>query len=187
MRFTRATSGTLAPASRRRARDATGLCPCGGSPCFSTASISPKVRFESVGQKQRIVTEAFLAPRRPYHDAIDAGLEFFRVTVGPGKTECGNKVCAALLGHFGAALVQQVVDAGHCGGEIFLRPGPARRMNAGLAAERFDHQPGVVGKGRASVVFAAAVALMRALSAKLAPVSCGSARLSSPADCAAMP
>src|SRR6185437_16643839 len=55
---------------------------------------------------------------------------------------------AALLGCLGAALDQQRLDFVHGEAKIFVWPGPARRMNAGIAAKRIDHQTGVVGESR---------------------------------------
>ena len=49
-----------------------------------------------------------------------------------------------------AALDQQRLDFVHGEAEILVRSGPARRMNAGLAAERIDHQTGIVGEGGAA-------------------------------------
>ena len=55
---------------------------------------------------------------------------------------------AALLGRLGAALDQQRLDFVHGEAKILVGPRPARRVNAGLAAERIDHQTGIVGESR---------------------------------------
>ena len=54
---------------------------------------------------------------------------------------------AALCGRLGAALDQQRLDLFHGAAEILVRPGPARGMDAGRAAERVDHESGIVGEG----------------------------------------
>ncbi len=46
------------------------------------------------------------------------------------------------------ALAQPRFDGLHRLGEILVRPGPARGMNAGLPAQRFHDQTGIVGEGR---------------------------------------
>ena len=124
--------------------------PFGGSPCFLVGAHLPEGALKAVGLEQRIVAEALLAARRPHRDAVDAALEFFHVAVRPGETERGDEMAAPLFGRFRAALDQQRLDFVHGETEILVGSGPARRMNAGLAAERIDHQAAVVGKGGAA-------------------------------------
>ena len=72
------------------------------------------------------------------------------------------------------------LDPLHGHGEILLRPRPARRIDARRAAQRIDHQAGIVGQRRQLRLCAAASAFSSALAWKLSPVSAGSARPSSP-------
>src|SRR5665811_711016 len=66
------------------------------------------------------------------------------MAVRPGQTKCCDEMRAALLGVARAALDQQCLYAVHGEAEILVRSGPARRMNAGLAAQRVDHQAGII-------------------------------------------
>src|SRR4051812_46129064 len=54
----------------------------------------------------------------------------------------------ALVRRRGAALLQQPLDPRHCRGEILGFPRPARRIDAGCAVERVDHEAGIIGEGR---------------------------------------
>ena len=94
---------------------------------------------------------------------------------------------AALLRCLAPCFMQPGLDLLHGHAEILVRAGPARRMDAGRAAERIDREAGIVGEGRQADAFAAACALIRALARSVVPVSSGSGRPSSPADTASMP
>src|SRR5262245_10119240 len=101
---------------------------------------------EPIRSKQRIITKASVATRRPHGDAIDAAFEILDMTIRPGKAECGNEMCATLFRRLRPALDQQSLDAIHSGAEILVGLCPARRMDAGFAVERIDDQPGIVGE-----------------------------------------
>src|ERR1700687_2262268 len=60
---------------------------------------------------------------------------------------------APLRRHFGAALHQHRLDFVHGEAEVLVGAGPARRVNAGITAERIDHQTGIVGEGGAVCCF----------------------------------
>ena len=47
-----------------------------------------------------------------------------------------------------AGLAQLLLDRFHRHLKVLIKPGPARRVYAGRALERIDHQAGIVGKGR---------------------------------------
>src|SRR6185437_9925690 len=53
-----------------------------------------------------------------------------------------------LLGCLGATLDQERLDFVHGEAKVLVGSSPARRVNAGLAIQRIDHQAGVVGEGR---------------------------------------
>src|SRR5207245_2661756 len=99
------------------------------------------------GQKHRIVAETLLAARRPDERAVDGALEFLDVFVGPGEAERADEMRRALAARTRAALAQLVFHDLHGPPKVFLRARPARRIDAGIAAERIDRQPGIVGKG----------------------------------------
>src|SRR4029077_5491210 len=102
---------------------------------------------EAVRTEKRIVTETFVATRRPDGDAVDLAFEFLNMAIGPRETQCGNKMRTTLLGSFGTSLDEHGLNAVHRGPEILIWSGPPRGMNAGIAIERVDHQAGIVGKG----------------------------------------
>ena len=83
-------------------------------------------------------SDVSVAARRPYGDTVDVTFEFFRVTVGPCEAERSNKVTAALLRRLSAFLDQLRLNLVHRETEIFIRSGPARRVDAWIAAERID-------------------------------------------------
>ena len=92
------------------------------------------------------------------------------------------------VGRGRAALLQQPLDPRHRGGKILVRAGPARRDK--FRARRRAHRPPIRNRRRrpeAARPCAAATALIRALAAKVSPVSSGSPRPSSPADTASTP
>src|SRR6476620_11233961 len=101
---------------------------------------------EPVRQKQWIVAEAPLAARRPDDDAVDARFELLRMLIRPSEAQRGDEVRAALLRAACAAFDQKRLDAVQRAAEVFLRPGPSGRVNAGFAVERIDTEPGVVGE-----------------------------------------
>jgi hypothetical protein len=160
--------------------------PSGGRPCFSIAGHLAEGRVVSVGQEHRIVAEAGGAARRPDQRAVDARLEFLEMAVGPGDAQRRDEMrarCSGVARRVPAAGVRSASSRG----EILVLAGPARRIDAGRAVERVDHQSGIVGERRQPPPCAAASALMRALARNVVPVSSGSPRPSSPADTASTP
>src|SRR4030081_3175155 len=89
---------------------------------------------EPVGQEHRVIAEALVAARRIDQRAVDRGLEFLDMAVRPGDAQRRDEMRLAALRRGGAALAQQRVDPRHGAGEILGGAGPARRMDAGLAA-----------------------------------------------------
>ena len=69
----------------------------------------------------------------------------------------------------------------------FVRSTPARRMDTWLAAERLDLEPELSARAGRPRLCAAATAFSSAFSAKLAPVSSGSGKPSSPRETISMP
>src|SRR5579872_1020417 len=114
---------------------------------FFDGSHLAKSASMSVGQKHRIIAEAGFPARRPYQCAVNARLDFFDVTVGPGDAKRGNEMRFALRRFPRAALGQEPLDPAHRGVEIFGRSGPARRIDAGRAVKRFDDEAGIIGEG----------------------------------------
>ena len=102
----------------------------------------------AVRQEQRIVAEAQGAARRPDHGAVHGRLELLDMAVGPGDAQRRDEMPAPALGALGAALDQQALNLVHRETKILVRPGPARRVDAGLTVERIDREPGIVGEGR---------------------------------------
>ena len=103
---------------------------------------------EAIGTKKRIVAEAFVATRWPHCNAVNTALELFDVPVGPGNAQRGDEMRAPLFGCFGAAFDQQCLNTVHGAAKILVGSRPARGMDAGLAAERIDHQSRIVGERR---------------------------------------
>jgi hypothetical protein len=102
--------------------------------------------IEPIRTEKRIVAKAFVSPRRPYSDSIDATLKIFNMAVRPGETKRSNEMCTPLLGRPGASLDQQRLNSVHGGAKILLRPGPARGVNAGRSTEGIDDQARIVGE-----------------------------------------
>ena len=96
--------------------------------------------LEAVRQKQWIVTEPFITPRRPSDDAVDASFEVLDMTIRPADAQRRDEMRDALRGRRRATLLHQPFDLRHGGREILARAGPARRVNAGLAAKCFDDE-----------------------------------------------
>src|SRR6185436_19375128 len=62
--------------------------------------------------------------------------------------------------------LQQALDSAHRRHEILALAGPARRVNAGRAVQRIDHEAGIVGKGRQLRGFGGGDRLDRRIGAK---------------------
>ena len=138
----------------------------------------------AVRQEDRIVAEAGAAARRPDQRAVDAAFELFEMAVGPGEAERRDEMRLALRGLGRAALLQQALDPRHRGGEILARPGPARRMNAGLR-RRAHRRTRPESSARAGSLRRLRRGLRldaRHCRGTCLPVSSGSGRPSSPAD-----
>src|SRR6478609_441443 len=88
-----------------------------------------------VGQERRIIAETGGAARRPDQSSVDARLDLFEVTVGPGDAQRGNEMRAASPGRSGAAFLQQALYPAHRRHEVLALSGPARRVNAGCAIQ----------------------------------------------------
>ena len=81
--------------------------------------------------------------------ALDLAAEGVAGAVGPGEAEHGDEAGRARVsGVVRAGRLEAVLDALHGGGEILVRPGPARRIDAGIAAQRIDAEAGIVGERR---------------------------------------
>src|SRR6185312_7731506 len=91
--------------------------------------------LESIRLEQRVVAEAPVAARRRHDDAVDAALEFFQMSVGPGKTERSDEMRTPQLRRRCGALDQQCLNPVHSSGEILVRTGPPRGKNAPVAIE----------------------------------------------------
>ena len=102
----------------------------------------------AAGQEHGIVAETFLAARRPDEDAVDLGLEFLDVSVGPGEAQRADELRLASAARKRAALAQLVFHRLHGAAEVLVGPRPARRIDAGITIERIDGQPGIVREGR---------------------------------------
>ena len=128
--------------------------------------------IEAVGPEQRIVAEAFVAARRPHATPSTRPSNSSDMAVGPGETQRGNEMRAPLLGRACAALDQQRLDpcSWRHGNPCRVRPSAPN----GCRARRRAHRPPDRNRRRTPrlpVAFAAAIALMRALAAKVLPVS----------------
>ena len=72
-----------------------------------------------------------------------------KLCVSPsGKASVRTQMKCALNGGCCANRAQLRLDLRPRHGEITRRPGPARRINAGLAAERIDAEPRIIGERR---------------------------------------
>src|SRR5262249_28980455 len=101
-----------------------------------------------VRQKHRIVAETLVAAWRPYQHTVDAALEGLNMTVRPGDAERRDEVRGTRRGRRRAEALQLLLDVAHGAAEILVGAGPARRMDARRAAERIDHEAGIVGERR---------------------------------------
>ena len=101
----------------------------------------------AVRQEHRIVAEARGSTRRPHQRALDGSLEFLEVPVGPGDAERRHELRLPQRRAIGAVVAQHRFDRFHGAREVLVVAGPARRVDAGRAAERIDRQPGIVGEG----------------------------------------
>src|SRR5262249_57449779 len=102
----------------------------------------------AAGQEHGIVAETPLAARRPDERAGDLALEFLDVSVGPGEAKRADEMRLALTALPRAALAQLVFHRLHGAPEVLFGTRPARRINAGIAVECINRQPGIVGEGR---------------------------------------
>jgi hypothetical protein len=99
-------------------------------------------------QENRIVAKAFVAARRPYDRTVDAGFEFFDMSVRPGDAQSRDEMRVALRSRGSAAILKLLLDRFHGTAKILIRSGPACRINARGVIERIDHKTGIVGEGR---------------------------------------
>ena len=103
---------------------------------------------EAAGHEHRIVTEAFVATRRPNQDAVDAAFENVTVALGPGKAEGADEMGLARVGRDGAPGLELFFDIAHGQRKILGSTGPARRIDAGIATQCIDTKAGIVRKCR---------------------------------------
>ncbi len=68
--------------------------------------------------------------------------------VGQARQRTATKRALRGFGGDGAGGLQAVLDALHGGGEILAGPGPARRIDAGIAVQRIDADARIVGQRR---------------------------------------
>ena len=95
--------------------------------------------------EHRIIAEAILATRRPDQCAVDPPLERLDMAVGPGEGEGADEMGAvAGVRPLGLHAVPYQL---HRHAEILGGAGPACRKQAGIAAQCFDAQAAIVGKG----------------------------------------
>lgn len=93
--------------------------------------------------EDRVIAEAARATRRKDEVAMHLAAEDFDVAVGPGERQCRDER-GAPIGMAG----KRDLDPPHRRGEIPVRPRPARRIDAGCAAERGHRQSRIVGERR---------------------------------------
>ena len=162
--------------------------PSGGRPCFSIAGHlaegarrGRRAGTSDRSRSRRCRAAARPACRRRAPRPLRDGRRARRRTAPRRSAPCA---CPAWSRRAPAAVARSALIAA----EILGLAGPARRIDAGRAAERIDHEAGIVGEGRqAAPRSAAAIALIAALARKSSPVSSGSGRPSSPAETASTP
>src|SRR5262249_34777584 len=98
----------------------------------------------AVGEKNRIVAKATAAARRPDDGAVDAARERLRHAVRPCEAERRHEGRAPSVQRRRSLCLELLLDDPHRLAEILLFAGPARRIDAGLAAERCDDEAGVI-------------------------------------------
>jgi hypothetical protein len=139
--------------------------------------------------EDRVVAEALAAARRPDdQDAVDPAFEGLDMAIGPAERQRADEMRVAA--GFGALFDQPVMDPAHPLGEVaapVLELGPARREDAGLAAQCLDAQPLSSDSAGSPVRSAEKRALSSALAAKLVPVSSGSGTSSAAAEIVSIP
>src|SRR4029450_6740392 len=102
----------------------------------------------AIRQKHGIVSETLVAAWRPDKSAVHRGVEFFKVSVGPGEAERANELSVALATRVRAALAQLVFHRLHGTPEVLFGTRPARRVDTGRATERIDGEPGIIREWR---------------------------------------
>ena len=115
---------------------------------FRLAGHLAECKLISVGKEHRIVAEPHAAARRPDQGPVHPALKCLQMAVRPGHAERRDEVRSPGRRGRRALCAQAVFDLPHRGSKILGRPGPARRVDARRSAERFDHQPGIVGERR---------------------------------------
>ena len=95
----------------------------------------------AVGDEHRVVPETLGPPGRPHQGPVDGAVESLQIAIGPAKRQGAGKMGAAVI-----FALKFVFDFLHRRPEVLVRPGPARRMNAGLPRQRRNHEPGIVGQ-----------------------------------------
>ena len=128
-----------ASCSKARARWVSG--------CFSSGSISPKVRPWPSGDEDRVVAEAMRAARRKGESPVHAALDGLAVTVRPAERKRADEIGRRADGLLPACRKLRL-DAVHRHAKVLPRPRPAGGIDAGRAVERGHHEAGIVGKCR---------------------------------------
>ena len=143
---------------------------------------------ESIGTKKRIVAEPFVATRRPHGDTVDTALELFDVYIGRRCSTAAEMRGGLLFGYLGAALDQQFCGIRFMAArKILVRPRPARGMDTRITAERIDDQSGIVRECYFATRARRGFRLDTCIGRERLPVSSGSDRPRSPADCVTTP
>src|SRR5437868_14522017 len=99
--------------------------PVGRQPVLLFATHLPESKVKSVRQQHRIVSEAFLAARRPDQRAIDDSLEFFDMAIRPRDRQYRDEMRLAAVRREGIALAQAGLHLFHGVAEISVLAGPA--------------------------------------------------------------
>src|SRR5690606_27163799 len=90
----------------------------------------------ALGQEHGIVAEAARAPGRPHQRAVDAAFMDRASPVRHGEAERAGEMRLTLFRGRRAAGGELLLDIAHGEREVARGTGPARRIDAGLAAER---------------------------------------------------
>ena len=110
-----------------------------------------------VGDEHRVVAETLIATGRPGQAAVDLAAKHLGAAVGPGEGEDGDEMGGGVL------VAERLPHPFHREVEIPLRPGPARRIDAGVAAQRRHDEPRIVAERDEAARVRAGLGLQRGI------------------------
>src|SRR5690606_39138174 len=105
-----------------------------------------KGKIMTVGDENRIITEALVTPRRPDGDPLDRAFKTFDMTIRPGEGQRADKARPARLWRHGAFLLQLLLNLLHSKGKVLAGTCPAGREDTGRPAQSFNRKPRIIAE-----------------------------------------